>query len=115
MKSDCEPISYKDFEKMNIRVGTIKGVQDHPKADKLYILLIDFDKEDLDRQIIAGIKEYYKKEDLLGKKVIVLTNLEPKMLRGIESQGMILAAEDNKGHVKLLTVDKKIEDGAKVR
>lgn len=114
MKSDCEPVTFKEFEKMDIRVGTIKGVQAHPQADKLYLLLINFGKEDLDRQIIAGIKEFYKPEQLIGKKVVVLVNLEPKMLRGIESQGMILAAENEKGHVKLLTTDKKIEDGAKV-
>lgn len=113
MKKDCEPILYKDFKKMEIRVGTIKAVKDHPNANKLYLILVDFGKEDLDRQIVAGIKEYYKPEELIGKKIVVFTNLEPKMLRGIESQGMLLAAEKN-GKVVLLTIDKDIENGAKV-
>lgn len=111
---DCEYIKYKDFEKMDVRVGTIKSVKDHPNASKLYLILVSFGKEDLDRQIVAGIKDYYKKEELIGKKIIVFTNLEPKTLRGIESQGMLLTAEDDKGRVVLLTVDKDIEDGASV-
>jgi methionyl-tRNA synthetase len=113
MKKDCEPILYKEFAKMDIRVGTIKAVKDHPDADKLYLILVDFGKEDIDRQIVAGIKQWYTKKDLIGKKIVVLTNLEPKVLRGIESNGMLLAAEKD-GKVVLLTVEKDIPNGAKI-
>jgi len=106
-------ISLEDFKKLDIKIGTIKAVKNHPNADKLYLILVDFGKEDQDRQIIAGIKEWYKPEELIGKKVVVVTNMEPKMFRGIESTGMLLAAE-KKGKVALLTVDKDIENGAKV-
>lgn len=106
-------ISFKDFKKMDIRVGTIKSVKDHPDADKLYLILVDFGKEETDRQIVAGIKEWYKKEELVGKKIIVFLNLEPKVLRGIESNGMLLAAEHGDKGV-LLTVDKDIPNGAKI-
>ena len=75
--------------------------KDHPGADKLYILQILLGDEK--RQLVAGLKEYYSKEDLLNKKIIVVTNLKPAKLRGIESQGMLLAAED-KEDVGLLTV-----------
>ncbi len=108
-----EYIPYKDFKKMNIRVGTIKSVKDHPDADKLYLILVSFGKEEPDRQIVAGIKQWYSKEDLIGKKIIVLLNLEPKIMRGIESNGMLLAAEHG-DKVVLLTPEKDIPNGAKI-
>ncbi len=111
---DCDYIGFEEFKKLDIRIGTIKAVKDHPKADKLYIILVDFEKEESDRQIIAGIRDWYSKEELIGKKIIVLLNLEPKVIRGIESTGMLLAAEKN-GELALLTVDKDIGNGAKVR
>lgn len=106
-------IPYKDFAKMDIRVGTIKSVKDHPNADRLYLILVDFGKEESDRQIVAGIKQNYSKEDLIGKKIIVFLNLEPKVLRGIAGEGMLLAAEHG-DKVVLLTVEKDIPNGAKI-
>ena len=106
-------ISFNDFKKMDIRIGTIKSVKDHPDADKLYLILVDFGKEESDRQIIAGIKDWYKKEELIGKKIVVFLNLEPKALRGIESNGMLLAAEKG-DKVVLLTPEKDIPNGAKI-
>ena len=67
-----------------------------------------------ERTIVAGMAPYYKKEDMLGKKIIVLTNLEPRKLRGIQSKGMLLAAESKDGKVKLLTIDGDIETGAEI-
>ncbi len=87
------------FAKINLKVGEIKDVQNHPNADKLYVLQIHLGNEH--RQLVAGIKAYYKPEELKGKKVIVVTNLKPAQLRGVESQGMLLAAE-KKGVVKVL-------------
>ena len=103
-------ISFEDFD---FRVGEIKGVKDHPNADKLYIEEIDLGKNTADNiQIISGLKNYYKKEELIGKKVIILRNLKPAMIRGIESQGMLLAAV--KGRELSLLTAKKSENGQRV-
>ena len=105
-----EYISIEDFKKIELRVGKIIDVQDHPNADKLYILKIDLGGEI--RQIVSGIKPWYKKEELLNKKIIIIYNLQSKVFRGVESQGMLLAAEDNNGNISLLTVDKDIKEGS---
>ncbi|MEK6887852.1 MAG: methionine--tRNA ligase [Candidatus Aenigmatarchaeota archaeon] len=85
-------IPFKEFEKVDLRVATITSVEEHPKADKLYILQIDLGSEQ--RQLVAGLRLKYTKEQLLGKQIIVVTNLEPRELRGVKSHGMLLAAED---------------------
>ena len=103
-------IPYSDFEKLDLKVGKILEVKDHPNADKLYILTVDL-AEEKPRQILAGLKPYYKKEELLNKKAIFIANLEPRDIRGLESNGMILAADNTKGKVIFLTVDKEIEAG----
>lgn len=105
-------ISIEDFKKIELRVGKIIEVRDHPNADKLYVLIVDFGNEK--RQIVSGIKEYYKKEELLNKKIVVIVNLEPKKFRGIESQGMLLAAQDEEGRLALLVPDREVKEGAKV-
>jgi|TARA_Y100000310_G_scaffold331580_1_gene405397 methionine--tRNA ligase beta chain len=96
MKSE---INFEDWEKLDVRVGEIIEVEEIEGADKLYKLTVDFGDEIGKRRICAGIKEYISKENLKGKKTIFLVNLAPRKLRGIESQGMILAAgskEDDK-------------------
>ena len=113
-----EPPEYKEkkdneleFEDFDFRVGEIKGVKDHPNADKLYIEEIDLGKDTSDKiQVVSGIKDYYKKEELIGKKVIILRNLKPAMIRGIESQGMLLAAVKEK-KLSLLTANKSRNGG----
>jgi len=87
---------------LNLKVAKVLSVEDHPNADKLYVLQIDLGTEK--RQLVAGLKGYYKKEELENKKIIVVTNLKHAKLRGIESQGMLLAGEDDK-NVGILTVD----------
>ena len=106
-------IEYGDFEKVKLKVAQIKEVEEIEGADKLYKLTIDLGDEE--RTICAGIKQYYSKEDLQGKRIIVLTNLTPRTLRGIESQGMLLAAS-SKDHskVSLITPDQEIELGSEV-
>jgi methionyl-tRNA synthetase len=104
-------ISYEEFEKLDLRVGEIKKVEDHPSADKLIVMEVDIGEK---RTLVAGLKEYYKKEELVGKKIVILTNLAPRKLRGIESRGMLLAADAGKV-VSLLTVDKDVPVGSKVR
>ncbi len=108
-----EEIDIKDFMKVDLRVGEIKGVEDHPNADKLYVLLVGLGGHFGDMQIVSGLRLHYKKEDLIGKKIIVIRNLKPTVIRGIESKGMLLAAIDN-GKVVLLKPDKKVEVGVKV-
>jgi methionyl-tRNA synthetase len=105
-------ITFDDFMKMDLRVAEIKACEEVPGADKLYKLTIDMGEE---RTIVAGIKLYYTKEDLVGKKIAVVSNLEPRKLRGIESHGMLLAASsDDKSSVVLLTLDRDISNGSKI-
>ena len=87
---------------LKLKVAKIGSVEDHPNADKLYVVKIDLGAEK--RQLVAGIKPYYRKEELQNKKIIVVTNLKHAKLRGIKSEGMLLAAQDDKGNVGLLTV-----------
>ncbi len=108
-----DKISYSDFEKLDLRVGEIVEIEDHPDATKLYVLKVDLGEEEL-RQILAGLKPYYKKEDLLNKKAVFISNLEPKIIRGLESNGMILAAGDGE-KVIFLTTEKTIEVGSKIK
>ncbi|MBU0930093.1 MAG: methionine--tRNA ligase, partial [Nanoarchaeota archaeon] len=97
-----DKITIEEFSKVDLRVGEIKGVKPHPKADKLYLLDVSLGKGEHEVQIIAGIKDYYSEEELIGKQIIFVRNLEPAVIRGIESQGMLLAAEF-KEKVVLLT------------
>jgi methionyl-tRNA synthetase len=108
-----ENISFADFQKLDIRVGQIKSAEDIPGADKLYKVKVDIGGEE--REMVAGIKQHYAKEELPGKKVLVLTNLEPKKIRGIESHGMILCAHpEDRSKIICTTVEKDIETGAKI-
>ena len=106
-------VKYDDFAKLNLRVGTIKKVEDIEGADKLYKLEVEIGKDK--RTICAGIKEHYKKDELKGKQIIVVVNLEPRKMRGVESNGMLLAAvsEDHK-KVVLIGPEKKTDSGSKV-
>ncbi len=104
-----EEITLEDFEKLDLRVATIESVEDHPNADKLYILNLKLGQEK--RTIVSGIKDFYKKEDLVGKQIIIIANLKPIKLRGVESKGMLLAAKDKNGNLSLASLMDKIEDG----
>ncbi len=83
-------VTIDDFKKLELRVGKVLSVKDHPKADRLYVLEVDLGTEK--RQIVAGVKAFYKPEELTGQNVVIIANLAPAMLRGVESQGMMLAA-----------------------
>ncbi len=102
-------IKFDDFEKVKLKVAEIKTVEDVEGADKLYKMTIDVGEE---RTIIAGIKKAYTKEELIGKKIIVVVNLEPATIKGVKSNGMLLAASD--GEPVLLTVDKPVKNGSKI-
>jgi len=102
-------ITIEEFKKLELKVAEIKDVQDHPNADKLYVITVDLG--DKTKQVVAGIKPSYKKEELLGKQVVVVDNLAPAVLRGVESQGMILAASDDTGIV-ILTPQRNVKLGS---
>jgi len=106
-------ISFNEWSKIDLRVAQIKGVEDIEGADKLFKLTLDLGKLG-ERIICAGIKPYYKKEDLQGMKIILFENLEPRTIRGIESQGMLLAAGNEKGKVILISPEKDIESGSRI-
>jgi methionine--tRNA ligase beta chain len=104
-------ISIEDFRKVELKIGTVKNAAPHPNADRLIVLQIDLGTEK--RQICAGIRNHYNPEDLVGKQVVVVANLETANLRGLESQGMLLAASDE-GRVIVLTPEKPVLAGSKV-
>ena len=105
-------IKYEDFQKIELRVAEIIEAQEHPNADRLFVLKIKIGDEI--RQIVAGIRDTYSKEDLVGKKVAVITNLEPAIIRGQESCGMLLAASGESGPI-ILTPEKDVPSGAKIK
>jgi methionine--tRNA ligase beta chain len=107
-----EEIPFSDFEKLDLRVGKIIEVTPIPNSKKLMKIIVDFGSEK--RQAVAGLLRWYKPEDLVGKKCVFLLNLQRRVLAGVESQCMILAAEDDAGYVTVLVPDKDITEGSKV-
>ncbi len=110
-KEEHSEISIEDFTKVELKVGTIVSAEKHPKADRLLVEQIDLGTET--RQIVSGIASTFKPEEVIGKKVIVVTNLKPVKLRGVESQGMILCAS-NENDLDILTIVKDLPNGTKV-
>ncbi|HEY8363911.1 MAG TPA: methionine--tRNA ligase [Tissierellaceae bacterium] len=111
-KEEIEEITIDDFKKVQLRVAEVISCENHPNADKLYVLKLKLGEEE--RQVVSGIKKYYKPEDLVGKKVVVVANLKPVKLRGVESKGMILAAEDTEGNLTLVSTLEDIASGATI-
>lgn len=131
-----EYVSYDEFKKMDMRVGTIRSVEPVPDTDKLLKCMIDFgeteevageDVEDLGgevekiikpklRQIVSGIREFYPEyEKLVGKQVLYIVNLEPRMIKGIESQGMLMAVDGKDGAPVFMTPEVEVNPGTKIR
>ncbi len=110
---DYKKISHTDFEKLQLRVGTIKRVAVHPKKADDYVILVDTAAADEDIQVVASLKDSYKINELLGKQVVVLCNIKPEIIAGEESQGMLLISHAGKKKI-LLTADKKCPEGAGV-
>ena len=106
-----EEVSFKDFKKLNIRIGTAYDIEKVSGSDKLYKIQVDLGDET--RQIITGLVDHYELDELQGKVIAVVTNLKPAKIFGHWSYGMLLAAE-NDDHLALLTVDREITNGAKV-
>jgi methionyl-tRNA synthetase len=104
-------ISFQEFQKMDLRVGTIKSTEAIPGSKKLLKLTIDIGEE---RTVVTGISDYYDERTLVGKQVVLVANLEPIRLMGVESLGMVLAAEDSSG-VHLLVPDVRTVSGSKIK
>jgi len=105
-------IAYDDFAKLDLRIGTVTACEKVEKADKLLKLTIDLANET--RTIVSGIALHYKAEEMVGKQVVVVTNLAPRKMKGIESQGMILTAEDRDGKLRLLKPEEAVSPGSSV-
>ncbi|MEM3377317.1 MAG: methionine--tRNA ligase, partial [Candidatus Bathyarchaeia archaeon] len=102
-------ISFEEFQKLDMRIGKIIDANQIPGSRNLIRLLVDFKTEK--RQAVAGLLQWYKPQDLIGKKCVFLLNLQKRKLMGVESQCMILAAEDDKGNVTVLQPEKDITEG----
>ncbi|DAC13063.1 MAG TPA: hypothetical protein D7H73_03525 [Candidatus Poseidoniales archaeon] len=115
--SHIEGVAFVDFDtfaSVELRIGKVISVDDHPDADRLYVVKIS-EGDEQDRTVCAGLKDYYTKEDLTGSLVVFVANLEPRKLRGVMSEGMLLAADDGKGAVRLIRPDGDIAPGSNVR
>ena len=109
----ADPIAYEEFAKVELRVARVLEARAHPNADKLMLLQIDVGDEK--KQIVAGIRQHYTPEQLVGKKIVVVNNLAPAMLRGEASQGMLLAATSGERVVLLTVDDPECVVGAKIK
>lgn len=112
-------VSFEEFKKLDIRVVKVVEVKDHPNADKLYLVTAEIGQDakgDISRKtFVAGIKGHYSKEELIGKLVVLVNNLQPATIRGVASEGMLLAASDkDKKRIVVLTADKPIDVGSRV-
>lgn len=105
-------IIFDDFTKLDIRIGEVEEAEPVPESRNLLKFIVDFGSEK--RQCVAGLLKYYQPEQLVGKKFTFLTNLQPRKLMGIQSQCMILAAEDQEGNVTLVCPEKDIASGSKI-
>ncbi len=105
-------ITYEDFRKAELKIATIKTAAPHPQADRLYVLTVD--AGGTIKQIVAGIRLFYEAEKLVGRQVVLVDNLEPAVIRGVESQGMLLAASDDTG-VSVLSPDRTVKEGSVVK
>jgi len=108
----AEEISFEDFMKIDMRVAEIKSVEEHPNADKLYVIKLDVGPEG-EKQTCAGLKPYYQPEELVGKRVAIVLNLAPAKMRGEVSETMMLAGQDG-DVVAILSPEKDLAPGSKV-
>lgn len=105
-------ITFDEFKKLELKVAKIVEVKDHPNADKLYVLIIEVDNSK--KQLVAGIKNHYKPEELIDKQIIVINNIEPATIRGEKSEGMLLVAQDDE-RMAILIPEKPVKSGSIIR
>lgn len=107
-------ITIEEFQRIELRVATILSAERVPGTEKLLKLQIDLGSEH--RQLVAGIAKHYTPEELIGKQIVVVTNLQPAVIRGIESQGMLLAAStDDSSQIALVTLQRPVPNGCRVK
>jgi methionine--tRNA ligase beta chain len=106
-------IKHDDFAKLDIRIVTVESAEEVPGSEKLLKITVNAGEEK--RTLMAGIKKHYAPEKLIGRQIAILFNLEPRKIFGIESHGMILAAEDDGGTLSVLSPDREMGNGAKVK
>ena len=106
-------LSIDEFRKIDLRVATITAAAPHPNADRLLVLQVDLGAEQ--RQLVAGIRAHYEPAALVGKQIVVVANLEPATLRGVQSQGMLLAASDAEGRLAIVEPERAVAPGATVK
>lgn len=106
-------ISFKEFQKLDLRLGKITEANQIPGSRNLIRIIVDFGTEK--RQAVAGLRQWYQPQGLVGKKCLFILNLQKRMVMGVESQCMILVAEDDKGNVTVLQPEKDIAEGSRVR
>ena len=105
-------ISFEDFQKLDLRIGRITEANQIPGSRNLMKMMVDFGTEK--RQAVAGLLQWYRPQDLVGKKCAFILNLQRRKLMGVESQCMVFAAEDNKGNVVILQPEKDIAEGSRI-
>jgi methionyl-tRNA synthetase len=105
-------ITIEDFANVELKTGKVLEAQRVEKSNKLIVMKVDIGEE---RQIVAGIGKAYTPEELIGKSIVVVTNMQPATLMGVESHGMLLAASDDEGNLSIITPDKEIKAGARVK
>ncbi|MDX2037561.1 MAG: methionine--tRNA ligase subunit beta [Isosphaeraceae bacterium] len=110
----ADPIAYDDFAKIELRVAKVLDARAHPNADKLLVLQVDLGEE-APRQIVAGVRAHYSPETLVGKKIVIVANLAPAMLRGEASNGMLLAATSGEKVILLTVDDQECVPGARIK
>ena len=108
-----EQATIEDFKRLVLCTGVVVSAEDHPNADRLLILKVDVG-EGAPRQLVAGIKGSYQASELIGKQVVVVANLKPAKIRGVESQGMVLAASEGSTHI-LVSLERPTQPGSVVR
>ncbi|VVC01005.1 Methionine--tRNA ligase [uncultured archaeon] len=106
-------ITYDDFAKLELRIATILSAEKIEGADKLYKLLVDLGAEK--RTLVAGIAQHYTPEELSGKQIVVVANLAPRALKGVTSQGMLLAGQSPDGTLSIVCPERKLQNGSTVR
>ncbi len=108
-----EQITIEEFARVDLRIGTIRAAEPHPKADRLLVLQVDLGEPE-PRQLVAGIRAAYDHRFLVGQQIVVVANLKPAVLRGVESRGMLLAASDGDG-LAVLAPGRRFAPGTKVK
>lgn len=106
-----ENVKFEDFKKLDIKIAKVLKVEEHPNADKLYVLTVT--TGEAEKTIVAGIKQYYKPEELVGKSIVMIDNIEPAVIRGVTSNGMLLATKDG-ASLAILVPDREIKIGSPV-